>query len=227
MKKIKLLFAVTLLFGIGMLAACKKDTLITYSTFDNIYFNYAPSNNLTDSVSITFAYSPLSVTDSTFKIPIKITGPASSTDRVYNVKIDTGTTATDEQTKSVSLRLTLQTSDALHTDLKFMSPNVGASVNVNSFKVIMSDILVQGQYWSSYSPYFGTFSAKKIRLINQVTGMPLNYVTIVGLYDLSSGPRLGVWAVTMTNYLNQQKAAGHTVYEDDGVTPMAMAAAYQ
>lgn len=258
MKKIKLLFAVMALFAVGLIASCKKDTLLTYSIADNIYFRYAPSNNLASSATITFGYSPLSVTDSTFKIPVTITGTASSTDRTYNILVDTGTTAVagkhyvlptsfvfrknlytdtlkvkflrtaDEKTAAVSLRLTLQPTNDLHTDLKILTVN-NTSTSVNTFKMYISDILVKDPtyYDNSFAPYFGVWSAKKMYLINQITGMPLNYLTILAFYDAQYTAKLSYYAITMTNYLNAQKAAGHTVYEDDGTTVMTMGPNYQ
>jgi hypothetical protein len=258
MKKIKTIIALTSLLGV--FAACKKDKLLTYDgSANSIYYAYTDqSNNKMDTTAFTFGFTPVAVTDSILKIPVLVTGQASSKDRVYNVLMDTGTTAVagkhyrlpstfifhanrlrdslpvtllrsaDLQTKAVTLRLTLKPSADLQTNLKTLMTNVGDTLKLTTFKLNISDMLVAGQYWAgSFQPYFGTFSVKKVQLINQVTGMPLNYITIVGLYDLNFSSRMVYYAINMANYLAAQKAAGHTVYEADGVTPMTMGAAYQ
>jgi len=256
MKKTKLLIAITLLLSV--FAACKKDRLLTYGGANSIYYGYKdPSTNLVDSAEITFGFSPLSVTDTVFKIPVLVTGLASKKDRTYNVLVDTGTTALagkhfklpatfvfhanrlqdslavtlirtpDMQTAAVTLRLTLKPSADLQTNVKTLY-GVFQTLQVTSFKIKASDMLVDGPYWTNvFSTYFGTFSVKKVQLINQVTGMPLNYITLAWLQDLNFSARIVYYAITTANYLATQKVNGHTVYESDGVTPMTMGAAYQ
>ena len=260
MKKTNLLFAMIPLLGLGLLVACKKERLLTYDTSDNsIYYHYVGTTGVPlDTVAFTFAFSPVSVTDTIFMIPVWVTGVASKASRAYNVVVDTGTTAVagkdytlpatfvfaadslrdslsvhiirtaDMQTTPVFLRLKLLPSKDLNTDIKTVSDNFGDTIGVTSFKLNISDILVAGPYWTNvFSTYFGTFSVKKVQLINQVTGMPLNYITIVGLYDLNFSSRISYYAISMANYLAAQGAAGHPVYEADGVTVMTMGAAYQ
>jgi hypothetical protein len=97
-----------------------------------------------------------------------------------------------------------------------------------SFRLILSDQLGPGNNWAGvFAAYFGAFSVKKVRLINEVAGMPLDYYTTGWLTDLQLSARAPLWAITTSRYLADQKAAGHTVYEDDGVTPMTMGITYQ
>lgn len=238
-------------------AACKKETLLTYNAQDNIYFNYKEGGQNIDSTTITFAYSVVAVKDSIFKMPFAVTGSASNHDRTYTVTIDKSSTAiagqhyiapttfvlhanrltdtmfikvlrsADLQNQTVRLKLNLLPSADFHTDIKSVITVLSTTINTLSFKLDIADILGPGKYWSSMTPYFGTFSIKKVRLINQVAGMPLNYYISAWLYDLQGSARLALYAITTARYLSDQKALGHTIYEDDGVTPMQMGAAYQ
>jgi hypothetical protein len=248
----------TIILLIGIMAGCKKESIFTYNAFDSIYFNSYAGGQPIDTTAVTFAYSPVAITDSTLKVPFKITGLPADHDRSYNVIVDTGTTAvsgkhfilpatfifragrlldslpikllrtTDLQSKAMILRLKLQPTSDLHNDLKTTTTLFGQVINLTSFKLNISDMLGQGQYWSGvFNTYFGAFSIKKVRLINQITGMPLNYYTTGWLTDLNLNARAGLYAITMARYLSDQKAAGNAIYEDNGVTPMVMGAAYQ
>jgi hypothetical protein len=253
MKKINYLFAITLL-----VAGCKKDTIFTYNAFDNVYFNYLSQGQPLDTAEVTFAYSPVSVTDTIFKVPLTVIGLASDHDRTYSVSTDTGTTAVsgkhftlpdtfifhahqlvdslpvriirtaDLQTQAVILRIKLESTNDLHADMKTVTTLFGNEINLVSFKMNISDILGPGQYWTNvFVTYFGTFSVKKVRLINQITGMPLNYYSTGWLPDLNLSARASFYAISTARYLSDQKAAGNIIFEDDGITPMTMGAAYQ
>lgn len=256
MKKINPLLTIALLGG--LLAGCKKDTIFTYNAPDDVYFNVSSQGQPVDTTDFTFAYAPVTVTDSVYKMALKITGPVSDHDRTFKVSVDTGTTAVsgkhftlpetftfhanmlldtfplkimrtvDLQTQPVVLRIKLEPTTDFHVDLGSLVTNFGDTVSLVSFKMNLSDILGRGSYWDGiFATYFGTFSVKKVRLINQIAGMPLDYYTTGWLTDLNLSARASFYAITVAQYLNDQHAAGNTIYEDDGVTPMTMGAAYQ
>ena len=105
-------------------------------------------------------------------------------------------------------------------DLRFISP--GDTSQTQTFKVFMSDQLQAGPYWSSYSYYFGEFSEKKVRLINQIAGMPLDYWS-VELYSSSQHQSNALYYAGLTfRYLSDQAYNGNTIFEADGVTPLRM-----
>jgi len=132
----------------------------------------------------------------------------------------------DLQQAPVKIQLQLLPTTEFKTDIKRIYASLGGSVSAVSIKVSLSDILTAGNNWNGlFAPYFGTFSVKKWKLINQVTGMPLDYVT-TSVYDLQSSARKTLFAIAMAHYLNDENAAGRTVYEEDN-TLMKMAAAYQ
>ncbi|MGY0408723.1 MAG: DUF4843 domain-containing protein, partial [Polaribacter sp.] len=98
MKKYKII-VITCLIALGFLA-CEKEGIATFSGENLIYFKWAKDgkpelNDLQiDSIAVTFAYSlPSKVSDTLFKIPIKIQGLTSSQDRVVEVKVMDASTA--------------------------------------------------------------------------------------------------------------------------------------
>ena len=233
-------------------AACKKQQLLTYSIKDNIYFNYAPLAARMDTANVSFAYSPLSVQDTTILIPIQVTGVPKGQDRTFIITVDPSSTETatghytlpaqfimpagklidslpvklhraaDLQDTVKTLILNLEPNQNFNTDIKALG-----TIGVLSFKINASDILLAGPYWNSiFATYFGTFSVKKLQLMNQIVGMPLNF-PITGIYDLNLSADASLYAIAMSRYLKDQAAAGNTIYEDDGVTPMTMGAGYQ
>jgi hypothetical protein len=77
----------------------------------------------------------------------------------------------------------------------------------------------QPKYW--YAPYVGTFSRKKVYVMSQVLGLTPQQISDVTSSSTSLGTE-NYYGRTVQIYLNQQKAAGTPVYEDDGITLMAM-----
>jgi len=106
------------------------------------------------------------------------------------------------------------------TDIRFIA--AGDTSQTQTFKVLMSDKLEAGQYWSSYTYYFGDFSEKKVRLINEIAGMPLDFWSI-DLYSSSQHQANALYYGGLTfRYLSDQAYSGNAVFEADGVTPMTM-----
>ena len=240
-----------------ILASCKKEKLLTYDTKDNVYFNYVQQVTVRlDTLNISFAYSPATVQDSTFLMPVQITGAPTDADREYSVVVDPSSTASaadhyvlpqkfiiragkltdsfpikllrakDLQDTTKTIILNIRPNANFNTDLQKI-PVSGDTINTLTFKFYVSDILQAGPYWTSvFAPYFGSFSVKKVQLMNQIVGMPLNF-PIVGLYDLNLSADASFYAISMSRYLQDQVTAGLTVYESDGITPMTMGASYQ
>ena len=123
--------------------------------------------------------------------------------------------------------LNLKPNDRFHTDLKSVrtvTSTSGDSVRVLVFKINISNILPPWR--AAFDTYFGSFSLKKIRLINEITGMPLDYSDSY-VYDLNGTAKLNYFAITMSRYLADQAASGNIIYEEDGITPMTMGSTYQ
>jgi hypothetical protein len=255
MNKLKYIILFVPLLYIG--ASCKKQQLLTYDIKDNVYFNFIQQGTvLLDTVNVSFAYSPTTVQDSTIMIPVQVTGAPIAQDREYSVSVDPSSTeaatghyvlpgkfimpagkvidslpvkllrAKDLQDTVKNLILNLSPNQNFNTDIK-ISPAPADTINLLSFKINVSDILLAGPYWNSvFATYFGTFSVKKVRLLNQIVGMPLNF-PINGIYDLNLSADAALYAIAMSRYLKDQATAGYTIYEDDGITPMTMGTSYQ
>jgi hypothetical protein len=251
MKQLLYILPVIILFS------CKKEKLLTYDTKDNVYFNFVQNiTNRLDTLNISFAYSPATVQDSTFLMPVTVTGAPKDVDREYSLIVDPSSTASaadhyvlpqkfiiragkltdsfpvkllrtkDLQDTAKNIILTLHPNDNFNTDFQKI-PVTGDTLNTLTFKLNVSDILQAGPYWTSvFATYFGTFSVKKVQLMNQVVGMPLNF-PIVGLSDLNLAADASFYAISMSRYLQDQAAAGLTIHENDGITPMTMGASYQ
>jgi len=239
-----------------VLGACKKQSLLTYNAADNIYFFYKKITLRLDSINFTFAYSPDALKDSSVMIPFTVTGKPAAEDREFTVTVDPASTTQagvhyilpdkfvlaagklvdsfpvkllrtpDLQKGTFFLRLNLVPNDNFQTDIKSIE-GILDSINTLSLKINITDILSQGTYWTSIlQAYFGTFSVKKVKLLNQVTGMPID-IMINGIYDLNLNAKCAYYAISMSRYLKDQATAGKTIYEDDGITPMTMNSNYQ
>jgi len=241
-KSIYILLSVILL---SVLFSCKKEPLLTYNIADNIYFQFDSS---IDSLDVTFAFSSNSVEDLTVKIPVTVTGSPADHDRIFMAEADPGSTAIanthyvlpktfvikagqirdsipvkfirsdDLQQHVVKLLLTLKTGGDFNTSLQ-------GERDLTTYKILISDMLTPGSDWGSLTGYFGTFSVKKIKLMHEITGMPLDFMINFNPANIAAtGP---YYAVLMSRYLRDQKSAGHTIYEDDGVTEMLMGSTYR
>ncbi len=254
--------------AILVLAACKKETLMTYNADDNIYFSFQSGIDpirFSDSTIVTFAFSADAVQDTLIFIPVNVTGVAADHDRSYEVTADASSTAvasTDyvlpstfvlragrladtipvkfKRTAALKdaarfLMLRLKENDQFKTQIQFRSRSPyeityigpGDSIQARTFKLIVSDKLEAGPYWSQYNFYFGAFSEKKVRLMNQIVGMPLDFWSI-DMYSTSRQQANTTYYGGFTfRYLSDQKAAGNIITEADGVTPMTMGIYFQ
>ncbi|MCM5527596.1 DUF4843 domain-containing protein [Parasegetibacter sp. NRK P23] len=137
--------------------------------------------------------------------------------------------ATDLTSKSVSIVLHLEENENFETKIKFRSRNPrestslnGDTIWVNTFRINLTDRLGAGPFWNDYYySYFGDFSEKKVRLINQIAGMPLDFWSAAITTDQQSFDAT-YYGAFMARYLSDQAFAGNTIFESDGTTPMKM-----
>lgn len=211
---------------------------------------------LNDSLNFTFSYSNATVKDTLLPIPVMVTGAPANTDRSFRVTVASGATAVegkhyhlpsfvihagrivdtmlipverteDLRQREVAFTLQLQPDETFKTGIPYRINRYGDTVNALIVKIKFSDILSGGSNWASYAGYFGNFSEKKVMLMNQVVGLPLDFWAPGTTFDSEKMARATYYATTMSRYLKQQAAAGNTIYEADGVTPMIMGADYQ
>ncbi|BAV06948.1 protein of unknown function [Filimonas lacunae] len=210
-----------------------------------------------DSLDFTFAYSAASVTDTLFPIPVGVSGAPAATDRTYKVVIDAGATAVegkhynftplvvkagrvtdtlwihfnrtaDLMQGKVSMTLHLVPNENFSTDIeRRLEHSDKDTINIIQFRLSLSDMLTEGPDWNSYETYFGTFSEKKVRLMNQIVGLPLDFWAYGNGLSGADIANAVYYATSMSRYLSQQAAAGNTIYDEDGVTPMKMGTDYQ
>jgi hypothetical protein len=207
-----------------------------------------------DSMDYSFAYSDASVTETVISIPVSASGAPQNRDRQYSLSIDEGGTAKegvhfelppliiragrvhdtlflklkrtlDLQEKKVHVTLRLQPGEEFGTALN-RRLSFGDTIQMLSFKISVTDELGEGPQWSTYASYFGTFSKKKMLLMHEIVGLPLDFWSVS---TLGSPERAYAtyYAGAMSRYLKDQAENGNTIYEEDGVTPMKMGTDYQ
>lgn len=236
------------IFILCLLVSCKKSEISSYNGQTNIYFSSAldpiPSWGR-DSLSVSFALKAL-VKDSLIKIPVRVMGKPSDADRIYAIKIATGSNAKegihydfykenftipagklvdslqvllhrspDLKNNGVSVVFELVPNNNFTTQIQNEKPVPGypKGYSFNTFRLNSNDILQMPESWIDY--YLGDFTAKKFYLIGEVLGADLNKFSGPAFVNISFSDLL-YYGVALQRYLNNQKAAGKTVYEVNG-----------
>ncbi|TCD29745.1 DUF4843 domain-containing protein [Pedobacter psychrodurus] len=240
----KIIFSISAIMVLIVMVSCQKQ-LMTYEGKPDIYFNEAgkitnSSQFNTDSISISFSLAK--GTDSVQKVIIASTGAMSSTDRSYKLEVDPASTAivgkhydalptslfikknrtrdtvslkihrtVDMQTNSYVLYLNLVANENFATEMRDKVTNAatGTKMNFIKYKIIMSDILKKPRRWSDN--LMGTFTRKKLFFMCDYLNITPAYLdTSISVAEGTAFPKL------IQRYLNEQKIAGKTIYEDDG-----------
>lgn len=139
------------------------------------------------------------------------------------------------KSSSVSLLLHLKENDQFKTQFPYRgmlgndlySIDPGDTIQVETFKVNLSDMLQAGPYWSEYSYYFGDFSEKKVRLMNQIAGMPLDFWSVSSYSSTQQQANTLYYGGFTARYLSDQAYQGNIIFEADGITKMAMGDYFQ
>ncbi len=134
------------------------------------------------------------------------------------------------KTNTLFFTMRLKANDQFKTQIQYRSRNSGELTYIapgdtsatQFFKVIMSDQLQAGPYWGNYSYDFGDFSEKKVRLMNEIAGMPLDFWSVDISVSQQQQANALYYAGFMNRYLNDQAYSGHPIFEADGVTLMTM-----
>jgi len=125
---------------------------------------------------------------------------------------------TDIQNTAVSIILQLQPNDYFNTDMQSLVTNsvTGSSFSFVKYRLMVNDILSKPKYWSVSN--MGNFSRKKVYLTAAVLNLQLKDMFDILLNNTNSlsTPSQSYWGRSMQIYLNQQKAAGTPVYDEDG-----------
>ncbi|MDR1414319.1 MAG: DUF4843 domain-containing protein [Odoribacteraceae bacterium] len=214
------------------IAACQRDHITVYDADNYVHF----ARRFVDSSSFSFVSYP---TDNEYNYPVVVSliGKAANRDRAYNVDvIDNYTTAPaanyalpatfaikanavadtfyvklvktpDLQSGSIRLALRVSGSDEL----------LVGETERTVFVLWYTDRITRPSWWDSTmeSAFLGRYSDSKYRLFIQVTGV--GDMTGMEYYDKR------YYTLIFKNWLREQAAAGHTVYEDDNFTVMSVA----
>lgn len=193
-----------------------------------------------DSVGYSYALIKADVTEMLVKVPIAIQGKVATEDRTINVVIDERSTAsegihyvlpenialkagnvydsipvifyrTDEmKDQNFSLILKLEPNENFSTD--FQNQIDGENIlSLTELELTINDIVQEPAAWYAY--YLGDFSAKKIFLMSDLLGFDPGDFEVRGIISTAEMLYFGSF---MQRYLNEQRLAGNTVYEEDG-----------
>ncbi|WP_200976055.1 DUF4843 domain-containing protein [Echinicola sp. 20G] len=245
----KLIQNIYLLLAIVACWSCVEDELDTFQNEDSIYFSMSTEgtsvNPDTDSLFYSVGLVPQTFTDTIISIPVKVLGLVKDQERSFTVELSQGTTAqegvdfefvndhvipagevssnidirlikTEEIAEdTVVLKLKLLSDDHFKTEMTTYIDRYGeAQLSHVDLDIYLTGVIQEPQYW--FEPYLGKFSAKKFFLMVDVLGFdPLIYT---GNVSLSQNQYFGI---AMKRYLDEQKALGNTIYDEDG-TEMEM-----
>ncbi|MCF6404651.1 DUF4843 domain-containing protein [Chitinophaga filiformis] len=231
------------------LLGCKKETIDLYSGKSLLYFDYSlhTSNQRNperiDTALFTFSLANEQLTDSTFNVQVSLMGKQADHDRAINIQVvDSATTAiagvhyeplattfvlpanqsvvyipvhiyrTAEMSQQ-QYRLQLQLQPNQDFDTTIAQIESKKDVSTSTFTLYIDDQIGRPARW--LDGYLGTFSRKKILLICSQLNMTVNDFTAITVAEVTYIGK------AMQRYLDQQKASGNSVYEDDG-TEMSM-----
>jgi len=242
----RLSIAIAMLFALW---GCSKETIELYSGKSLLYFDYSihTSNKRNptriDTTLFTFSLSNTGLTDSIYNMQISLMGRQSAHDRPFTIQVvDSTTTAVagvhyealkdvyvmpaNQSVVYIPVRFYRTKEMAQHQyqlqmkllpnadfDTTLTQPADKMTVATATYTIYIDDQIARPVRWLDV--YLGTFSRRKMLLIcEQLKMTPNDFVTIAVAEVTYIGK-------AMQRYLNQQKAAGNIIYEEDG-TEMIM-----
>ncbi|MGE6221352.1 DUF4843 domain-containing protein [Nubsella zeaxanthinifaciens] len=238
----KLILNILGLAALGILFGCEKE-LNKYEGKPTVYFYDAGKipafngDNPKDSTIMSFSLAKAQ--DSIVNMVISVTGAKSDVDRPYKLVINPKSDAvagshyeilnsnfvikknrladtvkikffrrTEMQSKTYLLNFDLEENENFSPEMKYRTIS-NRQVSLVSYRWFVNDIIKKPGRW--LDGYFGTFTRKKLLLMAEVLGIEPAYLD--ASVSIAESTAYGKF---MQRYLNEQKAAGKTVYEDDG-----------
>jgi hypothetical protein len=198
-----------------------------------------------DSTVISFSFAKSTLKDSVILLPVMIAGPTSTTDKDFKLTIDPASTAvpgthyeilnknfmipengqaavvgiklhrtTDMLTKDYALILNLESNENFKTTMRdrVLDAATGRKISYISYKIHLNDILKKPAAWLDY--YLGPFSRKKLFLLAETA--EIKDIGDLDNTNLTSISKVVFYGTFMQRYLNEMKASGKTIYEEDG-----------
>ncbi|MCH4551336.1 DUF4843 domain-containing protein [Aestuariibaculum lutulentum] len=201
-----------------------------------------------DSLGNTFAFQPAEITETVFNLKVSVQGKVVDYDREIKVNIGANSTAkqgvhfdlpekiifgankasdvipitfyrtSDMKENSYTLVLELVEGGDFSVDMKdeVIDPLTQEKRSFSVFQLTINDILRTPKFWYWY--YLGDFSAKKMILLTELFGIPLDFYETTDGYEYDLMKYQGLYT---QRYLNEREKAGEPILEDDG-TPMIM-----
>lgn len=146
---------------------------------------------------------------------------------------------------SINLPITLNrtsklTSESLYFDLqlvesddfKLLLPfllNIGNNqkMDATKFRVRFSEIITRPSYWDFADSYFGEFSVKKFKMLNDLMSWTTGDWRYAGFSGRPVQSGKFTYAANLFRNLLQEAADNnHIIYDEDGITPMQLAPAF-
>jgi len=231
-----------------LLFACKKSTIPTYSGPVAVYFNNTSDSSkitfaydhLTKQDSIirvrVFTTGPLANNDREFKLTIIDSNTTAKKDVNFSVLTDrfvikAGETfaniafklyrSPDMVSKTYLINLLLEPNENFTTDdsWEWINLTLKTRRNLIRYTITFDDIFAQPKNW--HPDNFGQFTRTKLNMINAFFEIDLPQWNIQGAGSTYLPTTWGVFAKVFQRYLNDEKAAGRTIYDEDG-SEMAM-----
>lgn len=256
MKNYKNIITVLLLASCVLLACKKDLKTYDGEESIYFLSSVAPLNKgaVNDSMLITFAYAKPNLQDSTVKLSVRIAGSPVGTDREFKLVVDPASTAQAGIHYSIGQKFVIPANEVTaHLDVKlkrtaemrennytiifklednqfFKTPMKDRVLNATTGKVLkfttysiwINDILRKPKAWQEI--YLGTFSRKKMFLLSELLEIP--DLSVLDDTQLTPIPKRVYYATFMQRYLNEMKAAGKTIYDENG-SEMIMGAGVQ
>ena len=204
-----------------------------------------------DSLVVSFAYAKTTTKDSLVLVPVRITGAPANKDREFKMTIAPSSTAIagthyeiltktllipanqttaiivvnlkrtlDMLENTFMVRFNLEENDNFKMPMKDVVVNTatGKKKSYITYSIWVSDILKKPKAW--FDHYMGTFSRKKLFLLAEVAG--IENIGDLDNTSITTIPKTIYYGTFLQRYLNEMKAGGKTIYEEDGVTEMIM-----
>ena len=127
----------------------------------------------------------------------------------------------DMKDQNFLLSFDLLENDNFSVDMQYKITNqtTGQRLNFINYRWFINDIIKKPTRWQDF--YLGTFSRKKLNLMVEVLNVDPQYMdTNISIAEVSA------YGKFMQRYLNEQKAAGNLILDEDG-QPMSMGTAAQ
>ncbi len=215
---------IIILLGVFALFSCTEDKLDTFGSGN--FLNFVQNSKI-DSLDISFFVNP-DKDEIVIPLELAITGKLLQEDKVFEMVIDTSSTAKEENfvlpekfvfkanKATDTLYLTIKKTARLKTvkDKLFLrivdNNNFKTGFKNNCLrKIYFTDMVVKPKWWNAHieGVYLGEFSAKKFNLFFKLYG-------IADLSDMEEG-EIRKYALEFKRYLKE-----NPTYEKDGVTLM-------